>query len=41
MAPEYHIDHTNPQVPLSDNYLYVNPQYQEGYPPLADLLVQP
>jgi hypothetical protein len=24
-APEYHIDSTDSQVPVSDNYLYVDP----------------
>ena len=31
MAPEYHIDYTDYQVPVSDNYLYVDPQYPEVY----------
>ena len=40
MAPEYHIDYTDYQVPVSDNlsrasgsndYLYVDPQYPEAY----------
>ena len=32
MTPEYHIDYTDSQLPVSDNYLYVDPQYQEVYP---------
>ena len=31
MTPEYHIDYTNSQLPLSDNWLYVDPQYPETY----------
>ena len=31
MAPEYHIDNTDSQVPVSDNYLYPAPQYPEVY----------
>ena len=31
MAPGYHIDYTDSQVPVSDNYLYVDPQYPELY----------
>ena len=27
MTPEYHIDYTDSQLPVSDNYLYVDPQY--------------
>ena len=45
MAQEYHIDYTDPQVPVSDNWLYagghvfsvMDPQYPEVYPPLAGL----
>ena len=37
MAPEYHIAYTDSQVPVSDNYLYVDPQYLEVYTPLAAL----
>ncbi len=42
MAPEYHIDYTDYQVPVSDNlsrastskdYLYADPQYPEIYSP--------
>ena len=36
MAPEYHTDYTDSQVPLSDNSLYVDPQYPEVYPPIFD-----
>ena len=44
MAQEYHIDYTDSQVPVSDNWLYagghvfsvMDPQYPEVYPPLAD-----
>ena len=31
MAPQYHIDYTDSQLPVSDNYLYVDPQYPETY----------
>jgi hypothetical protein len=31
IAPECHIDDTDSQVPVSDNYLYVDPQYPEVY----------
>ena len=31
MAQEYHVDYTDSQVPLSDNWLYVDPQYPETY----------
>lgn len=31
MAQEYHIDYNDSQVPLSDNWLYVDPQYPETY----------
>jgi hypothetical protein len=31
MTPEYHIDYTDSQLPVSDNYLYVDPQYPETY----------
>ncbi len=30
-TPEYHIDYTDSQVPVSDKYLYVDPQYPETY----------
>jgi len=30
-ALEYHIDYTDSQVPVSENYLYVDPQYREVY----------
>ena len=33
MTPEYHIDYTDYQVPVSDNYLYVDPSIQEATPP--------
>ena len=26
MTPEYHIDYTDSQLPVSDNYLYVDPE---------------
>jgi len=29
--PEYHIDYTNSQLPVSDNHLYVDPQYPETF----------
>jgi len=32
MAPEYYIDYTDSQLPVSDNYLYVGPEYPEAYP---------
>ena len=32
MTPEYHIDYTDSQVPVSDKYLYVDPVYTEGHP---------
>ena len=31
MTPEYHIDSTDSQLPASDNYLYVDPEYPESY----------
>ncbi len=31
MAPEYHIDYTDSQVPVYDNYLYVDQEYPEAY----------
>ena len=31
MTPEYHIDYTDSQLPVSDSYLYVDPQYPETY----------
>jgi hypothetical protein len=31
MAQEYNIDYTDSQVPVSDNFLYVDPQYPETY----------
>ena len=31
MAPQYHIDYTDSQLPVSDNYLYVDPQYPETF----------
>jgi hypothetical protein len=31
MAPQYHIDYTDSQLPVSDNYLYVDPEYPEAY----------
>jgi hypothetical protein len=37
MAPQYHIDNTDSQVPVSDHYFYVDPQYPEVYPPMAGL----
>ena len=30
MAQEYNIDYTDSQVPVSDNYLYLDPQYLSG-----------
>ncbi len=30
--PEYHIDYSTSQVPVSYNYLYVDPVYSEGHP---------
>jgi len=32
MAQEYNIDYTDSQVPVSDNYLYVDPQYPDEFP---------
>ena len=32
MSSEYHIDYTDSQLPVSDNYLYVDPVYPEIYP---------
>ena len=29
--PEYHVDYSTSQVPVSDNYLYVDPEYSEVY----------
>jgi len=31
MAPEYHIDYTDSQLPVFDKWLYVDPQYPEVY----------
>jgi len=31
MAQEYNIDYTDSQVPVSDNFLYVAPQYLETF----------
>ena len=31
MTPEYHIDYTDSQLPASDNYLYVDPEYPGVY----------
>lgn len=33
---EYKIDYTDFQLPVSDNWLYVDPEYTEVYPPLED-----
>ena len=33
MTLQYHIDYTDSQLPVSDNYLYVDPVYPEIYPP--------
>jgi len=33
MAPEYHIDYTDSQLPVSDKWLYIDPQYPEDYSP--------
>jgi len=30
-APEYDIDYTDYKAPVSDNYLYLDPQYPEVY----------
>lgn len=35
MTPDSHIDYTDSQHPALDNYLYVDPQYPEIYPPQA------
>ena len=32
MAQEYNIAYTDYQLPVSDNYLYVDPEYPETYP---------
>ena len=32
--PEDHIDYSTSQVPASDKWLYLDPEYPEGYPPL-------
>ena len=32
MAPQYHIDYTDSQLPVSDNHLYVDPQYPDEFP---------
>jgi len=32
MAPEYHIDYTDSQLPVSDKWLYVDPVYPEIFP---------
>jgi len=37
MAQQYHMEYNASQVPLSDNWLYVDPQYPEVYTPLAGL----
>jgi len=31
IAPQYHIDYTDSQLPVSDNWLYMDPQYPETY----------
>ena len=31
MAQQYHMEYNDSQVPLSDNWLYVDPQYPEAY----------
>ena len=31
ITPEYHIDYTDSQLPVSDNWLYVDPQYPEVF----------
>jgi len=31
VAPEYHIDYMNFQLPVSDKWLYANTQYPEIY----------
>ncbi|MEA2039916.1 MAG: hypothetical protein U9N82_08815 [Thermodesulfobacteriota bacterium] len=31
MTPAYRIDYTDSQLPVSDNFLYVDPQYPETY----------
>jgi len=31
MTPEYHIDYTDSQLPVSDNFLYVDPVYSESF----------
>ncbi|MBN1833409.1 MAG: hypothetical protein JW896_14995 [Deltaproteobacteria bacterium] len=31
MTPEYHIDYTDSQLPVSDNHLYPDPQYPETF----------
>jgi hypothetical protein len=31
VVQEYHIDYSDSQVPVSDDYLYVDPQYPETY----------
>lgn len=33
IASQYHIDYTDSQLPVSDNYLYVDPVYPEISPP--------
>ena len=35
MAPEYHIDYTDSQLPVSDKWLYVDPQYPDVYSPFS------
>jgi hypothetical protein len=30
--PEYHVDYSTSQVPVSDDYLYVDPVYSDGHP---------
>jgi hypothetical protein len=32
MTPEYHIDYTDSQLPVSNNFLYVDPAYTEISP---------
>jgi len=31
MSPDYHIDYTDSQLPVSDNFLYVDPVYPESF----------
>jgi hypothetical protein len=30
--PEYHVDYSTSQIPVSDDYLYVDPVYSDGHP---------